>query len=387
MAMLEELQKERTRLEEWLSLAEVNPGFAGKAQPGRWQKRLDAVNGDIASLEGAAACNEPAECSKCEGITLAINTQPAQKGVHLSDVVVLDWLELVFAPCEPEDLDDVLDVVRETFGPIDALEHGWRGYNHSGRIVHGTGYVAWSTNDARMGVYVTLSATALGELSRSVGDVMGLLTFLVDFGFRGRRVDLAMDDRTGLLDFGAMVRHLDAGNYTCRAKNSPEYTRSCGDERKRLLRFGSMRSDSHLVIYDKAAQLNVPGHWVRVELRQRRKRAGEVLRRIVAEGLAFVPGLVRAFLEFRQPTPDTNKSRWPVASWWARFLSFAKKTMLRLPKPERCLEKVKMWLEGCVAPSLALVMRSEGGAMGWLRDLLHDGDRRLKPRHLCLLEA
>jgi phage replication initiation protein len=82
---------------------------------------------------------------------------------------------------------------------------------------------------------------------------------------------------------------------------------------------------------------------------------------------------------------DSNKSRWLIAGWWARFLENAAKVRLALPRSERTLEKVFAWIDRQVAPSMALLTKAQGGEVGWFYDAMHDGERRLRPWQLALL--
>lgn len=43
-----------------------------------------------------------------------------------------------------------------------------------------------------------------------------------------------------------------------------------------------------------------------------------------------VSGILRNYLMFRIPSPDTNKSRWPVALWWEYMLEN--------------MERIKLWV-------------------------------------------
>lgn len=56
-----------------------------------------------------------------------------------------------------------------------------------------------------------------------------------------------------------------------------------------------------------------------------------------------------------------------------------------LPSPVRTLETVRAWVERQVAPSLALLVKAEGGAVDWLYLLLKEGAARLTPAQLALL--
>jgi len=301
--------------------------------------------------------------------------------------LILDWLHGVFLG---QPIDDVLAVLADLFGEITPLERGYWGYSSMGLILSGLGKVAWDYGRPEMGVLLVLPARALGEVARLLGtDVRGFGVFLRELGFRPARVDFAMDDHEGVLDLDLMHEKARAGEFTTRWRGGPKNALWSWREDAnggRMLTFGSRASRAYLRIYDKAAERGVEGPWIRVELELKGDKAVQAWDRFLDEGPSFVPGLFRNYLEFKGcRTGDSNRTRWPIAGWWAAFLSFAEKVRLSLPAPSRTLETVKNWVTRQVAPSLALLVKAEGGAVDWLYSLIREGEARLTRAQLALL--
>jgi phage replication initiation protein len=302
--------------------------------------------------------------------------------------VIVDWIHGTFLD---GDCERGLDKAKLLFGEITELEHGLRGYSHCGLILGGTGFVCWSPERPAMGVHVVLPSGALGELSRSWGDVREWLNALRSLGFRPGRLDLALDDRVGLLDFDVMRAAIVAEHYVSRFRNfeHDQGLRSADGHLKCMITCGVRSSGSYLRIYDKASEQKLPvgTHWIRCECEFKDKNAVAMYDRLLDEGPEAFLGVLRGLLEFKEPSEDSNVSRWPPASWWLRFLEEVGKLKIGLPSPVRSLGRVRDWLERSVAPSAALMMRAEGGAVEWLFDWLRQGDKRLKGYHLAMLPS
>ena len=309
-------------------------------------------------------------------------SSPPCGNTGVQSACVVDWLHGTFLDPDTS-IDQALDYVRFLFGEIVPLDRGFRGYANSG-VILGTGRVAWDYDRPDMGVHVDLPGSALGELRRSITDFEGMLRFMVDVGFVFTRCDSAVDDRDGVLDVATIRKAVESGDYASRwHKASRTYNlRGAGD----TIYLGAPTSDSRLRIYDKAAEQGLEGvHWVRVELQFRRGLAHAMVLRLVEDGPDVVLSVLRGCVDFKEPGGDSNVARRRSASWWVRFLRAREKLRLVLPRVAQTLEGVRRWIEHQVAPSLALLVKAEGGALDWLISVIHEGERRLTPQRLALL--
>jgi phage replication initiation protein len=148
-------------------------------------------------------------------------------------------------------------------------------------------------------------------------------------------------------------------------------------------------SEMSVCIYDKAKEQLLPAHvhWVRSELRAKKDRAHELVRLFIKEGVGAVAGVLWGYLDFKNIGTDSNRSRWESCSWWADFLGVCGKLRLSIQAVVRTLQRVKDWLLRQVAPSLALVVEAEAGALDSVVALLSSGKERWKASHRSLLVA
>jgi len=285
---------------------------------------------------------------------------------------------------------------------------GWRGYDHSADLAVGSGLVGWRPDRIDMGCHASLGGTALTLLagaSEEWEDVPSRVdhvhTALEDGGLGGRttRLDIAFDDKVGLLDMETIKDAVDAVDYTSRYRKRPDewYSHETGG---RTFRWGSSSSDSQLLIYDKLAERLDKGrpeevegltHWVRVEMRIRRERAhaaAEELRTKGQEVWSYFVRILKGMLDFKERGTDSNKTRWRTVGWWDTFLGFASKAQLTVDKAALRLDDVKSYVLGQWASTLALLEKGMGFDQAWafLYEVAQEGHTRLNPRHKLLLE-
>lgn len=152
------------------------------------------------------------------------------------------------------------------------------------------------------------------------------------------RIDLAVDDFSGLLDLSDVEQAIQQGLCTSRFKASPRiesrYDPRTGNEVGKAARFGQRSSSTFIRIYDKAAEQKEDFHWVRCEIEVKRNNATEIMRQLVngksIGDLLF--GLLAGYIAFREKNKDTNRSRWPLAPWWRQFLGSVEKVTLGTPR-------------------------------------------------------
>lgn len=173
-----------------------------------------------------------------------------------------------------------------------------------------------------MGVCLTMSGQGCRSFeSYGHGDWFGLLgTFLTPDDYNMTRLDLAFDDHTGILNIHQLLDDTDDHYYVSKSRWwKVEY----GSEGTSIYH-GSPKSDVRIRIYDKAAErgLHDGSHWIRVELQLRDKLASSMAVEILKDcnvGRSF-RGVLRNYLTYRDPSGDSNKSRWELAGYWAKLL-------------------------------------------------------------------
>jgi len=281
---------------------------------------------------------------------------------------------------------------------------GWRGYTHSADLAVGSGLVGWRPDRPDMGCHFSLSGGALDLLAGNAddwSDVPGMVDQVHGvLGGHSTRLDVAFDDKVGLVDLDVLDAAVDAGDYTSRYRKKPRVwlDKETGG---RTYYWGSPQSDSQLVIYDKLRERRTKGHadqveglthWVRVELRLRRERAHAAALQLVDRGEAvwsYFAGVLRGMLDFKERGTSPQKTRWDTSPWWAAFLGHVEKAKLTVEKKVRTLDDVRAYVLQQVAPSLAVLERGMGFDECWqfLYQAAQEGRERLGPRHELLLQA
>jgi hypothetical protein len=293
--------------------------------------------------------------------------------------MILDWLSFSLP------YEHGLQSAQDLFGDIEERPRGIKGYSNSGSIC-GTGCVGWHPDHPEQRVFVDLPSSALSralEINPAMRDIRGFLRYILDLGAKMSRVDFALDDRTEQLSMDLITEHVRSGALVTRWRKG-RHIQGTLEGKGETHYFGSPTSDSLLRIYDKQAEQfektgDDPGYWLRVEVQFRRDKAHAVVESYLLGSVSTVVGLLRGLIEFKEPTEDQTKARWPVSPWWAHFLDHADKMTLSLPKEGSSLERTQNWLRHQVAPSLAFVTRADGGSVDVVYDLIREGSTRLSP--------
>jgi phage replication initiation protein len=282
------------------------------------------------------------------------------------------------------DIGHVLDVVREVVGDEPVFIGSGR-YGYTERWLVGQVQVMEHPDRSDMGVLVEADGAACDALGAA-----GVARIALSLELRASRLDLALD---GCGFTPAMVRDAwRAGDVRTRAKVPPNARadrewRTChwhesveGD----TFTMGSRGSQQYARCYDRRGP-------VRFELELKDEtaaRASEALMLRIARGDAGVPGLmlglVRRFVDFVDAASDSNASRRALLPWWASFLGGVERATLTLARAAvRTVEDVRAWVEGQVAPSLAVV--SEACGISEVFRILRAGRQRWRPRHRAVL--
>lgn len=295
----------------------------------------------------------------------------------------------------------------------DELPRGAMGYAR-GRKSGGV----WLFYDGRpgMGSHLVMGGEACRELEARgiIRDWREWAAMALVLGVSVSRLDLARDDLSGVLDLDQLAEAWVAGAVTSRwnrdARDIRDLPKGGGRGRRapwekplittgRTLHFGSGQSRAQCRIYDKAQELagklrgeeraaflEEHGPHVRVEMQLRDKRAEAAFRLLATHGLAFLPGLVRSYLDFKAyDTEGHDATRVPTLPAWEAFLSAAAKVTLATEVPERTVETVAGSLEHQWAPMLATLVTAWGGDVSQVHDIIRAGLPRMRRKHYELI--
>lgn len=301
------------------------------------------------------------------------------------NIFLIDWLTVVYHGCTLEDVKESLGMNKssipwqeeEKFRNGYPLQCYWNGIT----ISYGADDPRYSKDPTKvrtdMGICLNLSGTGCRAFETyGHGDWFQLLSLyftLRDTGVRekkGRmysynitRLDLAFDDHTGILDIYRIEDDLRHRFYTSRSKVCDiEWSDDQLDDLQGLSCYvGSKKSDIVVRIYDKAAERGFKDrHWIRVELQLRDDRARNAASDLIVQHDigSTVSAILRNYLLFRDPSDDSNPSRWPVADYWENLLTTMRSLSLwTSPGEEYNFYNTEHWL--CRQYGQAIVVLDE----------------------------
>lgn len=249
-----------------------------------------------------------------------------------TNLVLYDWVSFTSKVHTPEELISALGLAHcpwtETTGA-----RGYRDRKYFGCIsVHYNG-----RDD--MGVWVEMSGQGcrnFEDLTKLPNKWVDLFEFIEKNNLHMTRLDVAFDDHTGILDIDRIAYDTENHNFVSRM-NAWQVTRS---DKGTSCQIGSPKSKVLVRIYDKAAERGYTDrHWVRVELQMRDSRAAEFIKLPMPVGEAFA-GVLLNYLRYVEPTDDSNKSRWPMASYWSDLVGDVSRiSVYTVPGGEYNMEK------------------------------------------------
>jgi phage replication initiation protein len=296
----------------------------------------------------------------------------------------IDWIEFTLKGSQAR----LLGELKLYFGEWQELDGGGLGYDRSAKVWQ-TGRVYWSSVRPDMGVHVRLPPTAM----QTVGvDHLSILKDFMPMGAKVTRLDIAADDTLGQLSLDTIREKVIAGEFVLRARLVNE-TRTLLGGVGDTIYFGSRESNTLVRIYDKAAEQSTKGklflgHWIRVEMELKRERAhaaAEFIHEHVDTWREEARGWMLAFLDFKEPGVDENKSRWETCAWWSSFLDYASKVRLFVERVVKTVEDVKYWVNKQVTPSLYVLAATIGHDE--LFEMVGEASVRLSPRHVEMIQS
>lgn len=283
---------------------------------------------------------------------------------------------------------EFLDLPREDW--ID-LESGGHGYHK--QLICGNIHIYYEGRED-MGIFISMTGKGCREYEREIeGNWKDFIKAVLNQGGTFTRFDSAIDDFDGLLSLDEIRSYAKKIQVVSKFKSwapDEKYSIATGECIKDAVLFGDKgKSLLHLYIYNKALERGIEGHWIRAELRLKKERAHQFLTKFAESGhLGLITkGVLLNYIKFVEPSNDTNKSRWSMATFWSNFLGAIEKVKISAGEVERTIEQVKDWAKTQWAASAALIVRDMKGDLSFFDDLILDGERRLKPRHLALLQT
>lgn len=196
-----------------------------------------------------------------------------------------------------------------------------------------------------------------------------LMDCLVDGGVM-KRLDLAINDKVGILDIPELTRKCN--NEECisvfrsyKSYASGELIKNHEQDKADMghtLYIGSLKSEVYFCIYEKAyeqyAKLGIPIEETsvknRFEIRLKNERAYYAVRDLLtyydAERTAF--SIINRYIRFVDKEDDVRRSEWETNERWAWFIGENRTALKLTTKPEPyTLERTLRWVARQVAPT------------------------------------
>lgn len=299
-----------------------------------------------------------------------------------NNVFLIDWLTFVAHGDSLEyikwllglDSDEIPWEVTEKFRNGYPMQCYWNGVTISYGADDERFYKDPSKVRTDMGICVNLSGTGCRTFeSYGHGDWFRLLGYLFrdteviaqnEMKFKRyniTRLDLAYDDHNGLLDINLVEQDVRERNYISKAKYAEViWSDDQNDDIQGMtIQIGSDKSDVKIRIYNKAAERGFKDrHWVRCELQLRNERAFVAASELVKYRHIgrTSSGILRNYVTFREPTEDTNRSRWPITDYWDRVLLDMEKISLWIsPGEPYNFAKTEHWLCKQYGPAIVVL--------------------------------
>lgn len=202
--------------------------------------------------------------------------------------------------------------------------------------------VSWHTKRDDMGAHVQYSGKCLNKCAE-IGVTASMVAMHHNLSHdRCTRIDLALDARDERLKIGSLASAVKHNQDKLRVKTYSHIVSQDGGE---TLYLGSRQSEQYLRIYNKAAEQQIDGDWVRIELELKGSRAhqvGSMLGRVnEAEMATTARGMVKHLADFQ----DAN---------WQRIVG---ELAVSIAKAQVNEPDTKGWLLGSVAPSMGRYIR------------------------------
>ena len=317
--------------------------------------------------------------------------------------VIVDWLEFTVLEAQMPEVMKLMELKWDNFSP---LNKGRFGYHNQSKWQDGSIFIMYtSTNDKtdadvkvnmKSGVHVMITGQGCKQYSVN-HDLVFLIQKLhkqkkVNFS----RIDLAIDDyESKIINYDRIHTAAMNGEFTSRWSKWDEVNSrqtSTNEFLGRTMYFGSQASDLFCRIYDKTlerkansdAEIDILRTWTRLEIVYRKDRAKKLANYIVNSKLPLghvVRGTLNQYLRFLIPSNDSNKARWKTVCWWDELLSNVSKLSLTIEKEAKTIEDMTNWLDQQISPTIAAVVKAQGGDLAWLRSILVKGSKRLSQKH------
>ncbi|MDD4001087.1 MAG: replication initiation factor domain-containing protein, partial [Bacilli bacterium] len=228
-----------------------------------------------------------------------------------------------------------------------------------------------SSKNRGLGTHIYLTGTGCRDIEHiGLNWYLLLNRLFTDFELNITRIDIAIDtftDKYFTLD--TIRNYIDNGQVLSRFKSSTKFKQqslATAITESETIWFGSRTSNIQIVFYNKLMERKNASYkvrddikfWYRVETRFRNEVAYSFVQQMLSSGIAL-PSLINDvlyyYLDFKDYSLDSNKTRWSTSKWWLDFLETNKKLSLDINLKEASLVSKKQWLKDTVSKTEFMV--------------------------------
>lgn len=225
----------------------------------------------------------------------------------------------------------------------------------------------------KMGVHFEFTGQGCRILEQD-RDWVDWFNLLDGLNARYSRIDIALDDFVGLLDFDLMEDKIKKGEVISlsRTRNieasldfkKAEKLDNNGNSKGKTIYFGNKNSLMMIRFYDKKREQQVKKifcpfeFWQRYEIVLKRERAIDFVEKLRSGEnfsdlyLKVMSGLIR----FIEPSDDQNKARWEISPFWDDFIKGSEPIKLERKNLDPSIFKTISWMDQSVIGSLQLLV-------------------------------
>jgi len=315
-----------------------------------------------------------------------LDSQKHPIGEHL---VAIDWLDFRGLLCPTKILEFFDWVANQCDDLID-----WSNERPAGRHVRFScgfksvrgGIYAYEHTEGASHIWISLPSTALAGCGGTMA-VLFIAAQCASLGLRCTRLDLCLDDETGVLpEIRARIKQAYASGHHTGFKKLTEYSHqdSWNAPTQETLYIGSRESSSYHRIYDKGDRVRwerqtgrdiadtILADLLRIHEESRKKLSMPDYGKAIAEGILSHLTNGIDFLERK----DKNLSRGNRCAFWQGFLDWLGAIQVKIVRstPTPLMEKTMQWFDRQVSKSMSLIRDILGfGYPQWLSGLLETG--------------
>ena len=288
-------------------------------------------------------------------------------------------------------------MIHEDFGHYSYTEHYYIG-----------DIFVYTSPDEEKGVLLELKGKGCRQFeSYLLAQERSWYDFMLDCMTAGgvmKRLDLAINDRAGILDIPKLKEKYKAGECVSYFRMQKDYsgTEKCGSDLPKntgeTLYLGSTSSELYMCAYQKNYEQYVKNGTEiedteiknRFEIRMKNERAYyavvDLLTYRDAERTAF--SIINHYVRFVDREDDKPKSQWITNDDWAWFVGENREPIRLTTKPEPyTLQKALHWLQRQVAPTIKMVQALDReNRTTILKDMIEQAELKDKHKHLLQLE-